>query len=158
MHPFLRAGIDATPIAPKLYQGSAPRLPHALRSAGFGTVVLCAHEIQPANALLLGIEVLRCPLDDNGSGPSLSEWRRATRTAAQVARRVRSRRRTLVTCAQGRNRSGLVVALALHDLYGWSGAACVGIVQRLREGALTNPGFVRALRSLPERSHAARTI
>lgn len=139
--------LDATRIAPKLYQGSFPTSVQALKVARVHVVVYCAKEIQPASYPLhdAGVDVLRCPLDDNGNEPTSSEWNHAVETARRVARRVRSGRRTLVTCAQGRNRSGLVMALALHMLTGISGRRAVRHIQKLRQDALTNQGFVRAL-------------
>jgi protein-tyrosine phosphatase len=51
----------------------------------------------------------------------------------------------LVTCRMGKNRSGLVSALALHLLTGQSGKACIQHIQSRRKGALRNPGFNECL-------------
>jgi len=61
---------------------------------------------------------------------------------------VRSESRVLVTCHRGLNRSGLVVALALRGLKGWSGARALEYVRSKRPGALFNPGFAAYLTSL----------
>ena len=66
-----------------------------------------------------------------------------------VARRVRSGERVLVTCAMGRNRSGLVSALALHFLTGISGAEAARLVKARRHNALTNRYFMAALFKVP---------
>jgi protein-tyrosine phosphatase len=137
--------LDATHLAPHLYIGSVPPSAQAVTDAGFSTLVLCAAEIQPAPAAFARspLRLLRCPLIDDRTVPlPRADWKLAWRTAERVARRVR---RVLVTCAQGRNRSGLVAALAIHHLTTWDGRRCVEHVQALRRDALTNPEFVRAL-------------
>jgi len=59
--------------------------------------------------------------------------------------------RVLVTCWQGRNRSALVAALALYLLSGADGGGILRHIQGRRPGALTNPVFAHAVRSLPAR-------
>lgn len=56
-------------------------------------------------------------------------------------------RRVLVTCAAGRNRSGLVSALALMKRRGLSGEEAVARVQAMRKDALTNESFAEYVRS-----------
>lgn len=51
----------------------------------------------------------------------------------------------LVHCWGGRNRSGLVIALALTRLQGITGAAAVKAVKAVRSGALVNQHFVKYL-------------
>jgi hypothetical protein len=58
-------------------------------------------------------------------------------------------RRVLVACAGGRNRSGLVLGLALRELLGCSGAEALRLVQLRREDALNNETFARHLAALP---------
>lgn len=153
--PLLLVPVDVSRVLPKLYQGSTPHgtaetrgWAYTLAVRGFDTVVLCSQERQPPTELLTGLEVLRCPLDDNFFSFPETDFRRAVRTAERVARRVRADKRVLVVCTQGRNRSGLVNALALHMLTGLSGTACVQHVRRHRRHALTNPLFVRRLRAI----------
>ena len=70
------------------------------------------------------------------------DWTKAVNTAQRVARRVRRGRGVLVTCAQGRNRSGLVSCITLHLLTGMRGAEAVAHVKRMRGRlACTNPQF-----------------
>jgi hypothetical protein len=57
--------------------------------------------------------------------------------------------RVLVACAGGRNRSGLVLGLALRELLRCSGAEALRIVQSRREDALNNQTFARHLAALP---------
>lgn len=117
-----------------LAQGSAPPPDVALP---FDTIVLAAQEYQPD---LPGYEVLRAWLDDSGPPPTSDERVQILRMAGEVARRVRARRRVLVTCQQGRNRSGVIAGLALVEL-GLPGPHAAQRIQRLRNG-LTNPYFL----------------
>jgi protein-tyrosine phosphatase len=116
-----------------LAQGSAPpvdvRLP-------FDVIVLAAKEFQPE---IPGYEVIRVPLDD-GPRPTREEQTRIRDTAYEVARLVRDGRRVLVTCWQGRNRSGVIAGLALVEL-GVPGPRAARRIRRIRNG-LTNPHFL----------------
>lgn len=150
--------MSASRIAPKLYQGSLPPYGAELASRGFHTVVLCAVEFQPADNLFPGVEVLRCPYEDRNGPLTRSDWERVSRMATAVAARVRREKRTLVTCAAGLNRSGLVTALALTELYGCSGTEATTWVRREREGALFNQAFVAYLARIPARHARAATI
>lgn len=116
----------------RLAQGSAP--PRGVRLP-FDVIVLAAMEYQPE---LPGHEVWHVPLDD-GPPPSTTEraWIRAA--ARGVAQRVRAGQRVLVTCWQGRNRSGVIAGLALVDL-GHPGPRAAELIRRTRNG-LTNPYF-----------------
>ena len=99
-----------------LAQGSVP--PAGVR-VPFDVIVLAAMEFQDVD--LPGYEVIRVPLDDSGPPPSLEEQAIIRQTASRIARRVRAGKRVLVTCHQGRNRSGVIAGLALVDL-GLSGS------------------------------------
>ena len=142
-------------IASKLYQGSLPPYVEELHRARIHTIVLCARELQPDDWRLPGIEVLRCPFVDVAEPVGLSTLRMIDQTSTAVAARVRAKQRTLVTCAAGLNRSGLVTALALTKLYGISGHDAVKWVQRERPGALFNPVFAAILEQIPATVHAA---
>ena len=141
--------IDATRIAPRLHIGSFP--PPGTRLPGVATLILCARELQPPpGAYGKGIEVIRAGFDDS-ERPDRATFTRAQAAASIVAERVRAGQRCLVTCALGRNRSGLVVALALHKLTGAPGAFCRRRVQGARPNALTNGAFAAFLDSIPAR-------
>jgi protein-tyrosine phosphatase len=71
------------------------------------------------------------------------------RLVDDVVAAVRAGRRVLVACAGGRNRSGLVVGLAVRDLLGCSGAQALTWVQSRREDALNNATFASHLAGLP---------
>jgi protein-tyrosine phosphatase len=79
----------------------------------FDHLVLCAMEYQLEPALFPGVNVIHAPMNDDGSPMTVDEMRIAVRTAGQVIRHLVSKERVLVTCMQGRNRSGIVTALAL---------------------------------------------
>ena len=117
-----------------LAQGSVP--PPGVRIP-FDVIVLAAVEHQDVD--LPGYEVIRVPLDDSGPPPSPADRALIRATALRIARRVRAGKRVLVTCHQGKNRSGVLSGLALVEL-GLSRERAVGRIQRYRDG-LTNPYF-----------------
>lgn len=145
---------DANHIAHNIWQGSAPRTPEVQANLHrqFDVLVLTAEEYQPPAASFPGVEVIHAGFDDSGQPMKADEFRLASAASAVVADRVRAGYRVLVTCWQGRNRSGLVTALALHRLTGAPGKECMRTVQERRPQALTNRYFQRALEKLPRRS------
>jgi protein-tyrosine phosphatase len=132
-------------IVPRLFVGSKPALgPHA----DIDTIVLAAEEYQPPAEAFPGAEVIHAPLDDAPDRPMRpNEISMATHAAARVARRLRENRRVLVSCAAGLNRSALIAALAMHEVWGMGAEE---IVERLRQArgawALSNPNFERLVR------------
>ncbi len=143
--------IDATNIlANRLYMGGRPSPGREIYAGGFDVLVLCAEEIQLPTDHFPGVEVMYVPLHDDASQPvSEKIWAQVTGCARRVARRVRAGKRVLVTCAAGLNRSGFVVAAAVHYLTGHSGPKCCSYVSRRRvrcgKHALYNKAFVKAL-------------
>ncbi len=118
------------------------------RHPGIDVIVLAALEYQPPAELFPGAEVIHAPLDDDPSRPMREEEiADATRAGSRVARRLRAGRHVLCTCQMGLNRSSLVAALAMHEIYGMGADE---IVSRLRSArgpcALSNPNFERLLR------------
>lgn len=142
-------------IAPRLHQGSVPER----GSLDVDVVVLCAQEYQfPANrygARPFGpdVRIIRCPLTDGNMplAPKLIPY--ALQAAVEVARLWAHGSRVLVTCAMGRNRSGLVTALALMEL-GHSVDAAIGAVRKARPNAIDNPHFEYLLRGIGSRRRA----
>jgi protein-tyrosine phosphatase len=136
--------MDADRIAPKLYLGGAPR------SCGpFDAVVLTAMELQN---LPLKCQVIRAPLDD--AVPSREEIKTAMRAAREVYALRRAGKRVLVTCAQGVNRSALVVALVLM-MHGLPAERAIRRIRALRKAPiqpLSNQAFVRALKNIERRA------
>ena len=154
--------IDAHEIAPGLWMGGAPPEGSALAGAGFRFLCLCAWEHQPRVQAFPGVEVCRIDLDDDGQMPPAWQLDEAWHLGALVARRVRRGRPALVTCWQGRNRSGLVVAMALCHLTGCAGPAAVQAVRERRRApagaTLTNQVFVRALSAIAPRRRGQQTF
>lgn len=151
--------IDAHEIYPGLWQGSAPLEGPVLSQLGFKGLVLCAKEHQPAAERFSGLQVIHAPNDDDFSRlPTREELNIALKAAYQVVDMIRRKETVLVTCWMGRNRSGLVSALALHLMTGKAGFTCMRQV-RARRGrrALGNPGFQQVLTKLPakDRSQAS---
>jgi protein-tyrosine phosphatase len=118
---------------PWLAQGSAP--PAGVRIP-FDVIVLAAMEYQPD---LPGYHVMHVPLDDSGPPPSTSDCVRIRVAARMIANHVRHRRRVLVTCWQGRNRSGVLAGLALREM-GLPGREAAKRIRAARDG-LRNPYF-----------------
>lgn len=142
--------IDADQIIRNLYQGSKPPFGEELSRHKFDVLVLAAQEYQPADLHFPGLRVVRAPMDD--ARLSSREWDQVVRAARAVASYVRRGKQVLVTCYEGRNRSGIIVAVAVHLITGVSGARAVDIVRRQRKAmsgpALTNPDFVARLRAI----------
>lgn len=136
-------------VAPNLFVGSKPA---PGRHACVDAIVLAAMEYQPAADQFLGAEVLHAPLDDDSSRPMREdEIATAAKAAGRVARRLRAGRRVLVTCAMGLNRSALIAALAMHDVFGMSADEIVIRLRRARGAwALSNPNFERLVRVMVE--------
>jgi len=132
-------------VAPGLFVGSKPTLG---RHACVDTIVLAAMEYQPPADLFPGAEVIHAPLDDAPSRlMSDDEIAIATKAAERVARRLRAGRRVLCTCQMGLNRSALIAALAMHDVYGMSADEIVTRLRRARGSwSMSNPNFEKLLR------------
>jgi len=128
-------------IAPHLWIGDMVSTSLAPRGT---IIVFAAKEYQPRRKRSIHV-----PLDDDPSGPTPDEAERALKAASRVADLVRDGQSVLVTCFQGRNRSGLISALALVELEGISGAEAVEKVRIARPEALRNPGFVDFLEQIP---------
>lgn len=156
---------DAHEIAPGLWMGSQPPVGHQLAARGFDIVVLCAVEYQPGAEWFPGVSVARITLDDArlSGGDALKSFT----LGSEIAKEIKNGKTALVTCRQGRNRSGLVTALTLTQLTGCSGlSACMAIMTRRRSPfgpVLSNESFVNAISEIPEMGvtgpvteHAAR--
>lgn len=133
-----RKPYDATPVSPRLWIGSTPPLDRDLPTVDI--LVLCAAEVQPDHLAFHG-QIIRCPISDAPLDPS--ELELVLKTSVAVARSIVEGRRVLVTCSKGRNRSALVVALALHQLTTMSGEQIVAHIRKTRgTTALRNRWFV----------------
>jgi hypothetical protein len=143
--------LDATRLAPQLYIGSAPSLGPQLARAGFDVLVLCAAEYQPPLRNFPGLSaVVHAPFDDDALDEQAIDM--AVTAAMDVQDHVMDGERVLVTCMAGRNRSGLVCALALHLLTCCDPRDAIIHIKRTRVGidggeALTNENFIEFLRT-----------
>lgn len=145
--------LDCDRIIDNLWQGSAPEFGGGVAQEGFAMLVLCAEEYQFSSLYFPGVEVINAPSYDDGLiPPTKAEMDGRAYAADRVADAIRAGDSVLVTCMAGRNRSGFVSALVLHNLKGWSGARCVKHIQRCRYGALDNRLFVRLLSQIPARA------
>lgn len=133
---------QANSVYKNLFIGPWPPFGDELANAGIDTLVLCAAENQDAESYH-GLEVICAPGDDD-TRPNRVERFAGTwiQAAVDVAKRIRSGKKVLVTCIAGHNRSGFVTAVALHYLTGMSGENCVKLVQQRRMDALNNDAFV----------------
>ena len=136
---------EVSEVAPGIYIGSKP--PPG-RHEGIDAIVLAAMEYQPPAHLFPETEVIHAPLDDApGRAMTPDEIAIATKAAKRVARLLRSGRRVLSTCQMGLNRSSLVAALAMHDVFDMSADEIISRVRRARGvWALSNPNFEKLLR------------
>lgn len=149
----LRGASFASRIDDKHWQAGYPAQPEKLRAAGFDVIVLAAEELQPdarESRDFAGVEIIYAPMeDDYDNDVSVEQVGTATEAANQALQRLYAGKRVLVTCAAGRNRSGLISALMLMARRGISGEEAAKWVQGARAFALTNPRFVAFLNKLP---------
>lgn len=138
--------LDINKIAENLYQGAIPPKGEVLSKKGFDVVVLCAEENQDVEGYP-EVQVICSPGDDTDDldrfARDLVHWKIS---AARVANAIRKGKKVLVTCMAGLNRSGMVTALALHDLTGWSGEMIVKHIKSRRRWALCNDTFAQYLK------------
>ena len=126
-----------------LYQGGLPPGGSVLSEKGVDVIVLAAAQFQDASAYQ-GVQVILAPGDDDHRLHRLALFIDAWKDAArQVVDHIRAGKRVLVTCIAGQNRSGLITALAVRELTGWSGKQIVQHIQANRPMALNNPTFVK---------------
>jgi protein-tyrosine phosphatase len=145
-------GPDFDRIEDSLYMGSKPDPNLNYKELGFDVMVFCAKEHQPNGETFPGMTVVRIPLDDPESFTDV-DLKSAMAKALQGAQIVRSKldegQRVLVTCMQGRNRSGVVSALTLWLNKRRPGWYCVERVRQRRRSnlgpVLSNAGYTSAL-------------
>jgi hypothetical protein len=143
--------LDVTHLAGPLWIGSHPAvpghrcgrhvfecLPDELARAGFEVVVLCAEEWQPS---LPDVETIHAPFDDDHQGLDARQTKIAFDAAGETSEHLAAGKKTLVTCWAGRNRSGLVSALALATISGVHPSKAGELIRSKRDGALTNGSF-----------------
>lgn len=139
----LGVALDATEIAPLLYQGSVPPEGQELTASGFHLLLLCAREHQPPATRFPGVRVYYCPSRDTPD-PTARELAVAWEASRVAADAIARGQKVLVTCFAGLNRSGLVVGFTLVRL-GIRPKDAVRLVQSRRALSLNNPTFVQAI-------------
>lgn len=134
-----------------------------LRDMGtYDVVVLCANELQPDNSEPpqdyynrnnRKVRIICAPNDDSEGNPLTKEQAQvAVKAAIETAAEYKLGRSILVCCAQGRNRSGLVMGLVLHYIFDVSGNEAVRIIRSRIPNALMNKDFVEFLSGIRGRS------
>ena len=141
-----------------LWIGSAPPIRSAhednnsslVGMAAFDTLILCAAEYQPSPGLFPVRETISAPMEDAFEPISDINATAATKAAKHVIARLSDKKQVLVTCLAGRNRSGLVCALAL--CFGNPKMSAVAAIESVRKArghyALANPFFVEFIKSI----------
>ena len=98
-------------ITDNLYIGDAPIIgPHI--GVYFDDLFLCAKEYQPVDCFQ-NVSVHSMHLSNDGSIMTSNERIQVIRAASNILDMLNENRMVLVTCMAGRNRSGIVCALAL---------------------------------------------
>jgi hypothetical protein len=140
--------LSASKIFTRLYQGPYPPYGYLAQRAGADIVVFCARELQPDPPHCLGTQPVYVPLHDDieHSAEAYTLARQASRWLYNEWRKGKT---ILVTCAQGRNRSGLVMALLLMRITNAPPAEVIDHIKGHRKDALTNSAFVRRLMHTP---------
>lgn len=159
--------LDVTHLAGPLWIGSHPPIqghrcgdhpleanPALVPAEGFEVLVLCAEEWQPGPEHFPGVEVVHAPFDDDHQGLDARQKEIAFQAARRTAKRLQEGKKTLVTCWAGRNRSGLVSALALSAVGDMTPAQAGELIRSKRLGALTNMSFRSLLSRLQLRKGA----
>lgn len=142
-------------IGPRLYMGERPP-PDPRIGEVFDVVVLTSYEYQPKAGDYGRAYIRNVPLDDSDDKPPTRfEKETAEEAGREVADWVRRGKRVLVTCWQGRNRSGWVTGIALIELGVPAEKAIHAIRYSRGARALSNDFFVDELRKYKRRSRAA---
>jgi len=149
--------IDASEITSGLWVGSAPPVGRTLARVGFNVLALCAKEHQPSYDSFPGVAGVRASLVDDGTPPSRVQLEEALWLSGHLAAACRRGRGVLVTCMQGRNRSGFIAALTFARMTGCDGKTAMRAVQSRRASpfgpALTNYQYNKALEAIPAAHH-----
>ena len=142
----------ASRVSGNLWVGSAPPMGSGV-SRAFDCLVLAAVEYQLDPAFFRGVEVLAAPLNDDGTPITMEEMATAVRAAGRVISWLAAGKRVLVTCHMGRNRSGLIAALALCMGPGKvpSEAAVAAVRAARGPAALSNGHFTGFLKAYCDR-------
>ena len=138
-------------IVPGLAQGSYPEPPESAFET-FDVVVFAAEELQPNIQAPAGCFIFKLPMDDDIYRPVPPEVGDVLhQTAYALASYLAAGNKVLTTCAQGRNRSGILSALTMMYCYRMPANDAIKIIQRKRKWALVNTMFTQWLQTTQPR-------
>jgi protein-tyrosine phosphatase len=132
--------IDATSLTGKLWIGGRPPEGPAVRASGFNVLMLCSDTYQPPDTSFPGVRVIRRPFMDRPFSVQPEAQALALAAGELIYQCMARGSVCLVTCNEGRNRSGLVCAIALAEM-GMDPQAASQLIRDRRLGALTNMDF-----------------
>lgn len=146
-------GLDGVQVWGPVYQGALPPTGAALGNAGMRAIVVCAAEICPSltDDSYPGVAVHRCPLFDEHTFVHAAMWLEIELAAEFVKRCVNGDVITnksipvLIACQQGKNRSALVTAAAVHLLTNCSGLQAYEMLKACSPRTFSNPYFAAAI-------------
>lgn len=149
--------VDASPITEKLWMGGHPPAGPGLAKWGFDALILAAREFQLSAEHFPDVIVLHAPMHDDHKGIPHGEAVIALHAAKQVVQWIKAGKKVLVTCWQGRNRSGIITALALLELTKLNPKEIAFLIRASRgPAALSNGHFVHLLNTVNDRRQQKR--
>jgi hypothetical protein len=132
-------------LVDNLWMGGYPP-PDARLGEHFDCLVLCAREYQVPECFG-DVQVAQAMLDDSGCCMTKEEQQQAVKAAGRVIKWLNDGLKVLVTCFAGRNRSGLVSAIALckgpNSMTPQNATKLIRLIRG--PNALSNPQFVAFL-------------
>lgn len=148
--------------------GGFPNTPQDVSDNRFKLLVICAKErldflgdpSEEATAQAYGCTTVHAPFDDDQVDSVVVE--QVGRAVGKVVTALRRGSKVLVTCNQGRNRSGLVSALALLQISPkFSPNSVIKLIKDRRvapsgKEALTNPDFCELIQTWRPRRRSRR--
>lgn len=142
----MRTAIDATEIIPGLAIGGAGNDPELVRRAGYTLHLNVAHDV-PQPRRVPGLTAMKLWLTDiQGHLPNDDQMQAAEGVVRLINQRITAGQATLITCAEGRNRSALVAGWVLVAR-GYPGVEAVELLRRKREPDLLRLGRLPAVLS-----------
>lgn len=132
-------------VFPAVFVGRTPKTTAQL-PPGTRIVVLCAKELQKFADPT--VRVIKCPLEDSERPLTKAEIKDVRRAVGAVKYAIHYRRRVLVACAEGINRSALVAALAIRQYTGFGPNVVLAMLREKRHWrCLSNPVFENMVRT-----------
>ena len=136
--------LDYSYIAPGIYQGSRPSNSLQLINDKFTVLVLSAVEFQPQDSRYKNIKIIKAPIRDSYDITN-EEVNKAITCSNAVCKDIVSGGKALITCYMGWNRSGLITAFCLINLYKMNGRQAVNHIKFMRKNSLNNEVFVKII-------------